>query len=114
MTRPALALTALLLLAGCGNNKPAAAPSPSPTPSKLTGVAAFQADINRAGFGTKDTTDPGFLNVGQTTCTSFGDGVSYGEQVSVYAKQASIPQAENLVRSAVTNLCPQYESMLPR
>lgn len=126
MTRPRLFASALILaagaavLTGCGGNDPAPAAAPATThatlPSAtppLAGTAAFQADLQRVGFGTKDTSDPRFLDIGQQACTAFRGGITFGEQVAVYAKASNAVQGENLVRSAVRNLCPEYASRLP-
>lgn len=119
------ALAVVLALAGCGGggSTTAAAPStptvstPAPTYTPPTGPEAFANDLAMVGFGSKDTSDPGFLALGNQTCQAFQDGsVSFGSQVQAYVESDAKPtlaQAENLVRSAVRNLCPEQATMLP-
>lgn len=111
---------AVLLLAACGGGGSEPSPTPSPTAAATTtpasGPDAFLADITAAGFGDKDTSDPAFLQVGNTACQGLADGISYGQQVQAFVESDAKPtpqQAETLVRSAVRNLCPEKSAMLP-
>lgn len=106
-----LVVSSAVALAGCGGN-----PAPAPAPTASPGPAAFLADVRTAGFGSKDATDPDFVNVGNTACQGLADGVSYGQQVTAFVESDAHPsqqQAETLVRSAVRNLCPEQAGMLP-
>jgi hypothetical protein len=78
---------------------------------------AFMADIAAAGFGGKDTSDRGFIQVGtDTVCgEGFANGLSREEIVSALAEEdarATTNQAESLVTSAVQNFCPEYADQL--
>ena len=109
----------VVLIVGHGDKNPApkvALPTVTASPTPVSGPAAFMADVAKVGFGDKDTTDQTFLTVGNKTCEGFNDGISYGDQVSVYLESDAKPtqvQAETLIRSAVKNLCPEYKPMLP-
>lgn len=114
-------------LRGGGTTSPAApptgAPATSATPaqsatssSPSAGADRFAADLERTGFGQKDTSDPAFIRVGNGVCTGLNDGVSYGNLVQGLAESVAKPtrrQAENFMRSSVENLCPEYASRLP-
>jgi hypothetical protein len=109
-----LLLAAVLLAVGCSHNTPT--PAATTATTAAAGPAAFLADVAHAGFGTKDASDPAFVNVGNTACQGLTDGVSYGQQVTAFVESAAHPnreQAETLVRSAVRNLCPERSGMLP-
>jgi hypothetical protein len=117
----AVTMSAGLLLSACGSGGKAD-PTPSPTAAAtttvttVTGPQAFLADVAATGFGEKDASDPAFLTVGNTACQGLSDGVSYGQQVQAFVESDAKPtqaQAEALVRSAVANLCPEYQAMLP-
>jgi hypothetical protein len=119
---PRRGIAALLLLASLtacssgGKADPTSSPTAAATTTVATGPQAFLADISRSGFGMKDTHDPAFVNVGNTACQGLADGVSYGQQVQAFTESDAKPtaaQAETLVRSAVRNLCPEYQAMLP-
>ncbi len=106
-------------LAGCGGGADTSAQAPTPTPSpsrSLSPTEAFQAEIAESGFGTKDTSDPGFLGAGNVTCQGFSDGVGYGQQVQALEEGNARPsraQAENFIKAAVRHLCPEHEAMVP-
>jgi ABC-type glycerol-3-phosphate transport system substrate-binding protein len=88
----AVTMSAGLLLSACGSGGKAD-PTPSPTAAAtttvttVTGPQAFLADVAATGFGEKDASESD-------------------------AKPTQA-QAEALVRSAVANLCPEYQAMLP-
>jgi hypothetical protein len=54
--------------------------------------------------------------LGNTICRGLADGNTYGDAIEIITgNRADVTQAQadTFVRSAVTNLCPQYESLLP-
>ncbi|MGI9091557.1 MAG: DUF732 domain-containing protein, partial [Gemmatimonadaceae bacterium] len=81
--------------------------------------AAFLAEARASAFGDKDmagASDDSLLAVGNSVCSGFTDGLTYG-QVSQGILQATakptVAQVDRLVRSAVANLCPSAASQLP-
>lgn len=127
--RVAVAGMAVLAVAGCGSAQAAkAAPTPTPTPQSSptpsvrppVGTAAFLADVRRVGLADKDVADApddSLVAIGNEACTVFSTGgMSYGQ--IVLAVEQGVPgmtavQSENLVGSAVTNLCPEYRYEVP-
>jgi hypothetical protein len=102
-------------LAACGGTAAVKVP-PSP---KLTGSAAYLADVRHVGLGTMDVagaTDDSLIKLGNTECQGFSDGQPYGAGIEVLTgagKNISTQQADALVRSAVRNLCPAEAATLP-
>jgi hypothetical protein len=124
-----LAVTAAVMLAGCGSGSSDAkttsapthstAPSPSPTPTvALTGAAGFLHDVCASGLGNKAVCNHRrlLLGIGNAVCNGFGANLSYGRVATVTLRgvpDATATQADTLVQSAVRNLCPQYKADLP-
>jgi hypothetical protein len=125
------AASALVFLAGCGSSggthaaaatsTPAAPPTTaSSSPSPAAGPPVFIADLRQAGFGDRDmqaATDDQVLSVGNAACGLFSNGTgSYGGAYQVLQKFPGAPtdaQVTTLLRSAITNLCPEHKDLLP-
>ena len=125
LTAGAAVLTAVL--AGCGGSDEGgtaptspAASSTSASPSASAGPAAFLEDVRTNDFGTANTepvNDAVWIRLGNQTCQAFQDGsVAFGGQVQAMTESTALPsvtQAEQFIRSAVKNLCPENAGSLP-
>jgi len=92
------------------------APLPSPTPAPGTG--AYLTWATTASFGDIRLAlggDDNVLGMGVSSCemlaeSSFGSTVQY---MTTLTSRPTMAEAEELVRHAVTNLCPQHQSLVP-
>ena len=118
--KTAIALVAVLALAGCAST--ADTPNPSPAPAVTTAPApvaspeeTFLADVHSMNDSyIEATTDSDLLDIGNATCTALNDGntiadiVDYLTTNGTFSSTGQARAGGMIIAAAAMDLCPEY------